>query len=172
MIGAAENQERSWPDRDPRSNAGCPYTYWVFGRPVSVGSDESRKPRALARWREQVKAALAASIAEASDGRGFILIEDLVDIRIYWMSTNPTDPSQPDLDNVLKPFIDAFNGTVIADDRQVHRIIAEKFDIISPPAAINDIVDDIQGDARYGSLGEVTIARLASYSPEDEDRVR
>jgi len=151
----------------PPVECGLPFVYWVFGRPVSIGSDDSRKPRGLAIWREKVKAALAEAVADASKDRGFILIESLVEVQISWMSTNPTDHSQPDLDNVLKPFIDAFNGTVIVNDRQVHRIVAEKFDINSPPASIDDIVDDIQADQRYESVPEVTVVRLASYSAED-----
>ena len=110
-----------------------PFVYWVFGRPVSTRNDDGGRPAALPTWRNKVNDALNEAVADASKGRGFVLIDNLVEIQACWMSVNPSDPSQPDVDNMLKPLIDALNKTVIDDDRQVHRIVAEKADINSRP---------------------------------------
>ena len=101
--------------------------------PVSTRNDDGGRPAALPTWRNKVNDALNEAVADASKGRGFVLIDNLVEIQACWMSVNPSDPSQPDVDNMLKPLIDALNKTVIDDDRQVHRIVAEKADINSRP---------------------------------------
>jgi Holliday junction resolvase RusA-like endonuclease len=113
-----------------------------------------------------VDEALAEAVAEATKGRGFVRIEGLVEIQVCWMSTDPLDPSQPDLDNMLKPLIDALNETVIDDDRQVHRIFAEKADINSPPRLVDKIAGVLQDDPRYVETGEVIVVCLRTFLPE------
>jgi Holliday junction resolvase RusA-like endonuclease len=113
-----------------------------------------------------LKEALAEAVAEATKGRGFVLIEDPVEIQVCWMSTDPLDRSQPDVDNMLKPLIDALNETVIADDRQVHRIVAEKANINSPSRLAEDIVGALQDDLRYIATSEVIVVCLRTLLPE------
>jgi Holliday junction resolvase RusA-like endonuclease len=109
-----------------------------------------------------VDEALAEAVAEATKGRGFVRIEGLVEIQVCWMSTNPLDPSQPDLDNMLKPLNDALNETVIDDDCQVHRIFAEKADI----NVVDEIVRVLEDDPRYVETGEVVVVCLRTFLPE------
>ena len=67
---------------------------------------------------------------------------------------------------MLKPLIDALNRTVIDDDRQVHRILAEKASINLPPRAVHDVMPDIQDDDRYTSVGEVIVVRVLNFTTE------
>ncbi|WP_342149152.1 RusA family crossover junction endodeoxyribonuclease [Methylorubrum sp. SB2] len=143
-----------------------PFTYWVFGRPISQQAQDGKKPAALPRWRATVEAALLEAIEAASGRRGFVPFEGFVEVQVYWLSLDPSDRSQPDLDNVLKPLIDAFNTRVIADDGQVHRILAEKASINDPPAAVRDVMDEVQDDPLYMRTGEVTIVRLLDLTRE------
>jgi Holliday junction resolvase RusA-like endonuclease len=111
-------------------------------------------------------AALDRAISEHSKERGYVLIEGPVDLQIYWLSGDPEDKSQPDLDNVLKPLIDALNKRIIDDDRQVRRILAEKASLASPPRQIDDIIAMLEDDERYTESGEVVVVRLRDYSTE------
>lgn len=138
----------------------------MFGRPISTRNDDGETPRALSGWRAKVKAALEAAVAGATKGRGFTLLTDLVELQICWLSVNPKDRSQPDIDNMLKPLIDVLNKTVIDDDRQVHRIIAEKADINFPPKMVEDVIDAIRFEDDY-VLGEVIVVRVVPFSAGD-----
>jgi len=110
--------------------------------------------------------ALGAAVAEASKDRGFEFIYDRVEIRVIWLSTDPYDRSQPDIDNMLKPLIDALNQRVIEDDRQVHRILAEKGSIDSPPATLEDMYREIQDDEEYTQTGEVIVVQVSRFLSE------
>jgi len=152
----------------PPIQCPLPFTYWVFGRPVSVQNDDGTKPARLARWRKDVNAALERAIAADSKERGFVPFEDPVEVQIYWLSADPSDASQPQLDNMLKQFMDALNKTLIADDRQVHRILAEKAFIGSPPSQISDIIERLQDEEAYARVGEVVLVYLRSFNLENK----
>jgi Endodeoxyribonuclease RusA len=79
---------------------------------------------------------------------------------------DPEDSSQPDLDNILKPLLDALNQKLIQDDRQVHRILAEKASINSPPTALQDVYPQLQDDDEYTKTGEVTVVRISPFNSE------
>jgi Holliday junction resolvase RusA-like endonuclease len=143
-----------------------PFCYWVFGRPVSTQNDDGSKPGALPAWRDKVNSALGAAVAMASKNRGFELVQDLVEVRVIWLSADPGDRQQPDVDNMLKPLIDAFNEKIIGDDRQVHRILAEKANIESPPHATRDVYPEIQDDEEYANTGEVIVVFLNHFNRE------
>jgi Holliday junction resolvase RusA-like endonuclease len=140
-----------------------PFTYWVFGRPVSVQNDGGSRPRALSDWRRKVGAALGVAVALATKDRGFELISHKVEARIIWLSTDPENPDHPDVDNMVKPLIDALNREVIDDDRQVHRILAEKGDINDPPSTLLQIWPEILDDEEYVLTGEVTVVRISYF---------
>lgn len=146
-----------------RITCELPFTYWVFGRPVSIQNAKGEKPSALGIWREHVRSALKSCINDATQERGFLIFAQSVEVSIIWLSTDPYDKSQPDLDNTLKPFLDVFNGEIIEDDRQVHRILAEKASVNAPPAVLNDVFDEISSRPEYLRRGEVTVVRLKSF---------
>jgi Holliday junction resolvase RusA-like endonuclease len=150
----------------PPIDCALPFSYWVFGRPISTRNDDGSKPRALSDWREKVTSALEAAVAIASKNRGFEPVQERVEIRVIWLSTDPADPTQPDIDNMLKPLIDALNKRVIDDDRQVHRILAEKAQINTPPAALDAVYLEIQDDEEYIATGEVIFVRVDRFALE------
>ena len=150
----------------PPIDCELPFTYWVFGRPVSTRNDEGETPRALPAWRKKINDALAEAIASSTKNRGYNLIKDIVEVRVIWLSTDPKNYDQPDIDNMLKPLIDAFNKTIIDDDKQVHRILAEKGNINSPPEALGRIFSEVQEDEEYVETGEVIAVILDYFSEE------
>jgi len=118
-----------------------------------------------------VNSALDAAVMAASNNRGFELIIDPVEIRVFWLSDIPYDLTQPDVDNMLKPLIDVLNK-IFDDDRQVHRILAERADINRPPSALRNIYPEIQDDQEYTETGEVIVVRVSSLAPEYRNRGR
>jgi crossover junction endodeoxyribonuclease RusA len=47
----------------------------------------------------------------------------------------------PDIDNIIKPILDALNGLVYNDDQQVYRVTSQRFDLpagdrVSDPGAL------------------------------------
>ena len=132
---------------------------------MSTRNDDGSKPRALPAWRSKVAAALDVAVSDATKDRGFELIEGRVEIRVVWLSLDPEDSSQPDLDNILKPLLDALNQKLIQDDRQVHRILAEKASFNSPLTTLQDIYPELQDDDDYTN-GEVTVVRISRLNPE------
>jgi Holliday junction resolvase RusA-like endonuclease len=161
--------ERSWVETSlgrKREPVPCslPFTYWVFGRPVSTRNDDNHTPRALPAWRSKVNSTVDAEVANLTKGRGFELISDRVEIRVVWLSTDPFERDQPDVDNMLKPLIDALNGRVIGDDRQVHRILAEKTNVNFEVPIISEISAEIVEDPDY--RGEIIVVRVSDFDPE------
>ena len=141
-----------------------PFTYWVFGRPTSTRNDDNDTPRALPAWRRKINSTVDAEVASLTKGRGSEPILDRVEIRVIWLSTDPFDKDQPDVDNMLKPLIDALNGRVIEDDRQVHRILAEKTNVNYEVPIISEISAEIVDDPDY--RGEIVVVRVSSFALE------
>lgn len=143
-----------------------PFTYWVFGRPVSTRNEDGRAPSALSAWRSKIRDAALSRILFETKNRGYEPSDDRMEVRIAWLSTNPDDPTQPDVDNMLKPLIDVLNERIFVDDRQVHRIIAEKADLNSWPSTLDREREDIQDDPDYVRYGEVIVVRVAPLAEE------
>jgi Holliday junction resolvase RusA-like endonuclease len=141
-----------------------PFDYWVFGRPISYRNEAEERPPGYPRWRAKVKTAAEEAADDLSKGRGFVLTTALVEVRVYWLTADPTDKTQPDLDNILKPLLDALVKLVIDDDRQVHRLIAEKGSINSMPVDLAHIKNEIVDDDRFVEDGEVTVVRVLNLA--------
>jgi Holliday junction resolvase RusA-like endonuclease len=148
--------------RDP-IDVDLPFAYWVFGRPISYRNNENKKPEALDRWKKSIEQSITSIISDLTNDRGYKLYNDLTEIRILWMSTDVRDRTQPDIDNILKPLIDALVNRVISDDRETHRLIAEKADINDPPAFAKPYMDEIQEDPAFRALAEVTIVQVDQF---------
>lgn len=97
-------------------------------------------------------------------GRGFQPVQTLVEIKVVWLSPDPLDRNQPDVDNMLNPLIDTLNSRVIEDDRQVHRITAEKGNVNAGHPLFTEISDDAIDDQNY--QGEVIIVRVSNFDVE------
>jgi Holliday junction resolvase RusA-like endonuclease len=98
-------------------NGGDFFEYVVYGRPastqpVSRGSGRGpKKPSNLPKWRERVgKAIEEAWIAYSQD---FFI--DPLRLDLIWIYDAKV-PNDPDLDNIVKPFIDALEGRLYEED--------------------------------------------------------
>ena len=87
----------------------------VSGTPISAQG----KPPSKTRWKAKVAAAASATLAA-----DHALVADPVRVTIvyFYVSTDL------DLDNIIKPILDALNGVIYIDDFQVANISAAKRD--------------------------------------------
>jgi dsRNA-specific ribonuclease len=51
--------------------------------------------------------------------------EEALAVTIYYF---PTAPMEGDVDNIVKPILDAMIGTVYLDDRSIERVVSQKFE--------------------------------------------
>lgn len=88
----------------------------VTGVPLSSGaSSESRRA-----WQSR--------IAEAARSRlqpGYWLTASPVSVSIFYF---PGAPMKGDLDNIIKPILDGLSKVIYLDDRQVDRLLVQKFE--------------------------------------------
>ena len=133
---------------------------------MSTRNEDGRAPSALSGWRSKIRDAALSRILIETKNRGYEPSDGRMEVRVVWLSTNPDDPTQPDVDNMLKPLIDVLNERIFVDDRQVHRIIADKADLNSWPSTLDQEREDIQGDPDYTRYGEVIVVRVAPLAEE------
>jgi len=138
----------------------------VFGRPISIRNEDGSKPKALGKWRKEVDLALVLAVAESTKSRGYVPFEGPVEVHVIWLSTDTSNPLHPDVDNILKPLIDALNRRIISDDIKVHRLLAEKADLNEPPSILLPFYNDIQDDPSFLTTAEVTVVRVDRFTPE------
>ena len=94
-----------------------PIEFLVEGTPVSLGA---KRPSTKDAWKEHVKEASFAALPQphfASRGR--------ISVTIYYF---PARPMQGDVDNIVKLILDALCRHIYVDDRQVERIVVQKFE--------------------------------------------
>lgn len=93
-----------------------PVEFVVEGVPLSLGaSTESRE-----RWKARVAAAASETMPE-----GHWASQSPIRVTICYF---PDGRMVGDLDNILKPILDALVHLVYIDDRQVERILVQKFE--------------------------------------------
>jgi crossover junction endodeoxyribonuclease RusA len=94
-----------------------PIQFLVKGVAVSSQAKGSRGKDA---WKEAIRSASLAQLPVghfASDGP--------ISVTIYCF---PGDDMQGDIDNIIKPILDAMGKQVYIDDKQVERVVAQRFD--------------------------------------------
>jgi crossover junction endodeoxyribonuclease RusA len=94
-----------------------PLEFLVKGMPVSV---QAKRPKSKIEWQQRVRDASSTVIPSphfASD--------DGISVTMYFL---PADAMQGDIDNIIKPIIDALKGHIYIDDQQVERIVIQKFE--------------------------------------------
>lgn len=93
-----------------------PVEFHVPGTPVSLqASNRSRE-----RWKAQVAEAAKAGLPETP-----WLTEPSIAVTVFHF---PKAESLVDLDNIAKPILDALTALVYRDDRQVDRLLIQRFD--------------------------------------------
>ncbi len=92
-----------------------PFDFVIPGPPVS----QQGRARAKARWRQDVERAARAQWTGGGPDGGAVSVT----ITYFFVS------DAPDVDNVPKPILDALNGLVFVDDRQVTDLLSRKRDL-------------------------------------------
>jgi hypothetical protein len=96
-----------------------PLEFFLEGTPISQqGSSKSKQ-----KWKDAVAAAALAR-REKTYELGFI-DERALAVTIYYFASAPMEG---DVDNVVKPILDALIATTYTDDRVVERVVAQKFE--------------------------------------------
>jgi crossover junction endodeoxyribonuclease RusA len=107
-----------------------PIEFLVEGTPVSL---QTKRPEAKIEWQERVKVASRSVMPEghwATRGR--------VAATLFYF---PDTAMQGDIDNIVKPILDALGRHIYVDDSQVERVVVQKFEpgnvfVFSAPSVI------------------------------------
>jgi crossover junction endodeoxyribonuclease RusA len=94
-----------------------PIEFLVEGTPVSL---QTKRPEAKTEWQARVKDASRAVLPEghwATRGR--------VAATLFYF---PDTSMQGDIDNIVKPILDALGKHIYVDDSQVERVVVQKFE--------------------------------------------
>jgi crossover junction endodeoxyribonuclease RusA len=94
-----------------------PIEFLVYGTAVSL---QSKRPESRTEWKERVKGASKNAIPQphfASDAP--------ISVTLYYL---PEAAMRGDVDNIVKPILDALSGHIYIDDRQVERLVVQKFE--------------------------------------------
>jgi len=94
-----------------------PLEFNVFGTPVSL---QAKNPESRIAWMQRVKLASLASLPE-----GHFATKSLMSITLFYF---PSGEMQGDIDNIIKPVLDALSKHIYLDDRQVERVWVQKFE--------------------------------------------
>jgi crossover junction endodeoxyribonuclease RusA len=100
-------------------NSLYPLEFFIERVPVSQGGS----PRSKERWKALVAEA-ARQRQRETDELGF-LDERALAVTIYYF---PGAPMGGDIDNIVKPILDALIGVAYRDDRVVERVVSQKFE--------------------------------------------
>lgn len=96
-----------------------PLEFHIAGVPISLQARAASKDR----WKAAVKGAARES-AERSVDLPWLEDEPLA-VSIYYF---PTAPMTGDIDNIVKPILDALIGTAYLDDHLIERVVSQKFE--------------------------------------------
>ena len=100
------------------------FEFVVEGPIATVNTKEHNRQR-YQRWIRTVREAEHVQwLADSPPLSDRLLI---VSVSNYYRVTKDK-PAPPDVDNVLKPILDAMNGVVYHDDSQVFRVISDRYD--------------------------------------------
>jgi len=94
-----------------------PIEFLVSGTPVSLSSQNAN---AREQWKDRVKKASSLALPNPH----FASTERLA-VTIYYF---PPEPMQGDVDNIVKLILDGMCRHVFVDDRQVERVVVQKFE--------------------------------------------
>jgi crossover junction endodeoxyribonuclease RusA len=94
-----------------------PIEFVVNGTPVSL---QARRSEARDEWKDRVRSAARTAIPDPH-----FVSELRMAVTLYYM---PSEPMQGDIDNIVKPILDAMSGLIYLDDRQVERLVVQKFE--------------------------------------------
>jgi hypothetical protein len=93
-----------------------PIEFMVSGVPLSLRASAASKEE----WKERVRTAARPELPE-----GHFAAEPPMKIAIYYFADAPANV---DIDNIVKPILDSLSRFIYLDDRQVERLVVQKFE--------------------------------------------
>ena len=96
---------------------------------------QTKRSESLQEWQANVKEASKAVLPE-----GHFATEGPISATLFYF---PAAAMQGDIDNIVKPILDALSRHIYLDDHQVHRVLVQKFEpdnvfeFRSPSAALD-----------------------------------
>ena len=94
-----------------------PLEFVVHGTPVSL---QTARTKSKDDWKLRVKIASYGALPE-----GHFLTEAPISVTLFYF---PDTEMQGDIDNIVKPILDALSKHIYHDDRQVERVWVQKFE--------------------------------------------
>jgi crossover junction endodeoxyribonuclease RusA len=94
-----------------------PLEFVVGGAPVSF---QTKRRESLDEWKARVVEASRPVLPE-----GHFATPDALAITMFYF---PPEPMSGDIDNIVKPILDALCRHIYMDDRQLHRVLIQKFE--------------------------------------------
>lgn len=94
-----------------------PVEFIVEGTPVSL---QIKNKKAKDEWKELIRESSYSSLPE-----GHFCTDSEVSVTLFYF---PDTPMQGDIDNIVKPILDSLCKHVYFDDRQVERVLVQKFE--------------------------------------------
>ncbi len=94
-----------------------PIEFLVRGTPVSL---QAKRSKSKDEWKDRIRNESKAVIPDyhfASDER--------MSVTLFYL---PDAPMQGDIDNIVKPILDALSQHIYLDDAQVERVVVQKFE--------------------------------------------
>ena len=145
----------------------APFRCVVFGKPRSVqtfqgGGRLERSRGNYKHWRDTISEQIAAAVLEQTRGRGFQLLNQPVKVRLLWYSPNLTNESDPDLDNIAKPYVDALQrgqAGLITNDRLVRDLRILKVAVKDPILKVQEI-DDALASSEFARESEFVLVMV------------
>lgn len=93
-----------------------PVEFVVPGTPISFAASANSRHAWQTRIREAVQPLLP---------QNYFAAQNPVQVTIFFFADTPV---RFDIDNIVKPILDALKGCVFIDDRQVERLVVQKFE--------------------------------------------
>ncbi|WP_406872787.1 RusA family crossover junction endodeoxyribonuclease [Aminobacter sp. P9b] len=94
-----------------------PIEFLVQGTPVSL---QAKKAASRDEWKERVKEASRTSVPNPH-----LASNDRMSVTLFYL---PPERMQGDIDNIVKPILDALSRHIYIDDVQVERVVVQKFE--------------------------------------------
>jgi hypothetical protein len=94
-----------------------PVEFVVAGSAVS---SQARRRRPIREWQGRIREASSAALPE-----GHFTAGGPMAVTLYYF---PHIPMQGDIDNIVKPILDALSRHIYLDDHQVERLLVQKFE--------------------------------------------
>ena len=129
---------------------------------TAQGEQLERSRHNYKRWRDTISAQISAAVAEQTRGRGFQLLNEPVKVRLVWYSPDVANESDPDLDNIAKPYVDALQrgrAGIISDDRRVRDLRILKIAVNDSILKLPEI-DDALISSEFDREGEFVLVMV------------